>query len=108
MSAQAVRLFRQLENIASRDLPVVVLESTVIAQGLPWPENLHTALAMEAAVREKGAFPATVAILGGEVRIGLSAAEIEDLSRSAALQGSNHAGALGDRIPASIRQGEPA
>jgi pseudouridylate synthase len=62
--------------------PVVVLESTVISHGLPWPQNMETALNMEAAVRAGGAVPATVAILGGEVRVGLSAAEVEHLARA--------------------------
>ena len=62
--------------------PVVVLESTVIAQGLPWPENRATALAMEAAVRDQGALPRTIAILDGEIRIGLSRPEIDRLAQS--------------------------
>ena len=68
---------------ASSDRPIVVLESTVIAQGLPWPENLETALEMEAAVRDGGAVPATIAILDGIPRIGLSRSEIERVARSA-------------------------
>ena len=65
--------------------PVVVLESTVIAQGLPWPENLETAMEMEAAIRHAGATPATIAILDGVTRIGLTSAEIERIARSAAI-----------------------
>ena len=65
------------------DRPLVFLESTVIAQGLPWPENLETALAMEAAVQASGAVPAMIAVLDGVVRLGLSAAEIEAVARSA-------------------------
>ncbi len=68
--------------------PTVFLESTVIAQGLPWPENLETALAMEAAVRESGAIPATIGVLDGVVRIGLTAAEVELVARSAAISES--------------------
>jgi pseudouridine-5'-phosphate glycosidase len=60
--------------------PVVALESTLITHGLPWPENAATALAMEAAVRESGAVPATIAVLGGRITIGLSRAQIEDLA----------------------------
>jgi pseudouridine-5'-phosphate glycosidase len=66
------------------DRPSVFLESTVIAQGLPWPENLETALAMVAAVQESGAVPSMIAVLDGVVRIGLSAVEIEAVARSAA------------------------
>ena len=47
-------------------MPVVALESTVISHGLPYPHNLETALALETAVREIGAIPATIAIFGGE------------------------------------------
>lgn len=60
--------------------PVVALESTVIAHGLPLPANIETALRCEAAVRESGAVPATVAIIGGEFRVGLSQDEIEFLA----------------------------
>lgn len=61
--------------------PVVALESTVIAHGLPWPENLDLARRMQARVRAGGATPATIAILQGEVKIGLTDAEIEHLAR---------------------------
>ena len=63
---------------------VVALESTVIAQGLPWPENLETARAVMAAVRDAGAVPATIAVLDGVIRIGLDDSEIELIARSAA------------------------
>jgi pseudouridine-5'-phosphate glycosidase len=52
--------------------PVVALESTVIAHGLPHPDNLEAAAAMEDAVRQAGAIPATIAVLDGRIRIGLS------------------------------------
>ena len=60
--------------------PVVALESTLITHGLLWPENAATALAMEAAVRESGAVPATIAVLAGRITVGLSAEQIEDLA----------------------------
>ena len=62
---------------------VVALESTLIAQGLPWPENLETARWSEAAVRASGAVPATFAVMQGVVCVGLSAVEVERLARSA-------------------------
>ena len=61
---------------------VVALESTLIAHGLPWPENLGTARASEAAVRGAGAVPATVAVVGGRVRVGLLDDELERVARS--------------------------
>lgn len=61
--------------------PVVALESTVIAHGLPYPSNLETALAVEELIREAGAAPATIAILDGKIRVGLSPGEIERLAK---------------------------
>ena len=62
--------------------PVVALESTVIAHGLPRPQNLETARAMEAAVREEGAVPATIAIIEGRLVAGLSSAQLETFAAS--------------------------
>jgi pseudouridine-5'-phosphate glycosidase len=61
---------------------IVALESTLIAQGLPWPDNLETARLSEAAVRESGSVPSTIAIIGGVVRVGLEDHEIEAVARS--------------------------
>ena len=63
--------------------PVVALESTLIAHGLPWPLNLETARAAESAVAAEGAVPATVAVWQGRPTVGLSASELEALARSA-------------------------
>lgn len=62
---------------------IVALESTLITHGLPAPDNVAVALASEAAVRAAGAVPATVAVLGGAIRVGLTGAEIEALARTA-------------------------
>jgi pseudouridine-5'-phosphate glycosidase len=61
--------------------PVVALESTVIAHGLPWPVNLEMARAMEAAVREEGATPATIAVWQGQPVIGLSDEQLAELAQ---------------------------
>ena len=60
-----------------RNAPVVALESTILAHGMPYPRNLETALAVEADVRAAGAVPATVAVLDGVIRVGLDGAELE-------------------------------
>jgi pseudouridine-5'-phosphate glycosidase len=52
--------------------PVVALESTIITHGMPYPQNLETARAVEAAVREAGATPATIAVMGGRLKVGLT------------------------------------
>lgn len=62
--------------------PIVALESTVIAHGLPRPQNIETARAMENAVRVSGAVPATIGILDGKIIAGLTSAEIERLAES--------------------------
>src|SRR5437868_7449578 len=62
--------------------PVVALESTLIAHGLPRPLNLETARAAEAAVRAEGAVPATIAVLRGRPVVGLDAAELEELANA--------------------------
>jgi pseudouridylate synthase len=60
--------------------PVVALESSVVAQGLPPPANLEAAQRCEQVIRERGAVPATVAVLGGRLRVGLDRAELETLA----------------------------
>ncbi len=60
--------------------PVVALESTIISHGMPYPQNVETALNVER-IRENGAVPATIAILGGRLKAGLSNEEIEYLGR---------------------------
>jgi pseudouridine-5'-phosphate glycosidase len=62
--------------------PVVALESTLIAHGLPWPANLETARDAESAIRSAGAIPATIAVRHGRPTIGLTDAELEELARS--------------------------
>ncbi|MFZ3109757.1 MAG: pseudouridine-5'-phosphate glycosidase [Rectinemataceae bacterium] len=62
--------------------PVVALESTIISHGMPWPKNLDTALEVEEVVRKAGAVPATVAIIGGRLKAGLSPADLERLAKA--------------------------
>ncbi len=57
--------------------PVVALESTIISHGMPYPQNVETALAVEQAVRDGGAIPATIAVIGGRLKAGLTPEEIE-------------------------------
>ena len=62
--------------------PVVALESTIISHGMPYPRNVETALDVENAVRKGGAIPATIAVLGGRLRVGLDSDEIEHLGET--------------------------
>ena len=61
--------------------PVVALESTIISHGMPYPQNVETALKVESIIRENGAVPATIAILGGRLKAGLTPEEIEYLGK---------------------------
>ncbi|MBX3636753.1 MAG: pseudouridine-5'-phosphate glycosidase [Rubrivivax sp.] len=72
----------EVADALARGVPVVALESTIISHGMPWPRNLHTARQVEAAVREQGAVPATVAVLDGVLRAGLAPHEVEAVARA--------------------------
>jgi len=81
--------------------PLVALESTIIAHGMPWPQNVETAREVEAIIRNAGAEPATIALIGGCIRIGLSDDELELLGRS----GQAHKVSRRD-LPAVLASGE--
>jgi pseudouridine-5'-phosphate glycosidase len=66
--------------------PLVALESALISHGLPYPENVETAQAMEEIVREEGAIPATIGIIGGRPTVGLSRKEVERLGRGSGVR----------------------
>ena len=75
--------------------PVVALESTIISHGMPYPQNVETAEQVEQTVREHGATPATIAILGGRLKVGLNNSEID------------HLGSQGLRVTKSSRRDIP-
>ncbi len=62
--------------------PIVALESTIITHGMPWPQNVATARLVEQAVRDAGAVPATIAVLGGTIHIGLAGAQLDALGQA--------------------------
>ncbi len=72
----------ELTSAFSTGKPVVALESTIIAHGMPYPQNLEMAREVEAIVRENGAIPATIAIIDGELRAGLSEVELEHFAKT--------------------------
>lgn len=80
MNYDQLRLAAPVRQALNDSAPVVALESTLITHGLPYPANVETALAMEAAIRDNGAVPATIAILKGQITVGLSADEIDQLA----------------------------
>ena len=72
----------EVSNALYEGRPVVALESTIITHGMPWPQNVETARAVEAAVREAGAVPATIAIMNGHIHVGLDDATLEALGQA--------------------------
>lgn len=81
--------------------PVVALESTIISHGMPYPKNVETALRVEATIRENGAVPATIAVIGGRLKAGLTPEEIEYLGKA----GRNVAKASRRDLPALVARG---
>ncbi len=75
-------LAEEVKSAIAAGKPVVALESTIISHGMPWPKNLDTALEVEEVVRAAGAQPATVAIIGGRLKAGLSRADLERLAKA--------------------------
>ena len=71
----------EVEAAVKENKPVVALESTIISHGMPYPQNVETALQVESIIREHGAVPATTAIIGGVLTAGLSKDEIEHLGK---------------------------
>ncbi|MBR2923987.1 MAG: pseudouridine-5'-phosphate glycosidase [Clostridia bacterium] len=71
----------EVKQALADNKPVVALESTIISHGMPYPQNVETALLVEKTVRECGAVPATIAIIGGKISVGISANQIEYLGK---------------------------
>ena len=69
-----------VEDAIKNKLPIVALESTIISHGMPYPDNIETALMVEDTVRSNNAIPATIAIINGRLKVGLSNKEIEFLA----------------------------
>jgi len=72
----------EVNQAAVKNGPIVALESTIITHGMPYPQNLETARAVENIVRENGAIPATIAVIDGTLKVGLSEAELDALAQS--------------------------
>ena len=84
--------------------PVVALESTIISHGMPYPKNVETALRVEQTIRDNGAVPATIAVIGGRLKAGLSRGEIEHLGKA----GRAVAKASRRDLPALVARGADA
>ncbi|NQX92664.1 MAG: pseudouridine-5'-phosphate glycosidase, partial [Flavobacteriales bacterium] len=76
-----VHLSNEVENALANNQPIVALESTIITHGMPYPVNVDTALEVEEVVRSSGAIPATIALLNGEIRVGLDSEGLNQLAK---------------------------
>lgn len=72
----------EVEKALEEGTPVVALESTIISHGMPYPKNVETSLAVEEVIRKNGAIPATIAIIEGRIKIGLTPEEIEYMAKA--------------------------
>lgn len=76
-----VKISEEVQRALKEGLPVVALESTIISHGMPYPENVETALKVEEIIRENGAIPATIGIIEGVPIVGMSPEEIEEFGK---------------------------
>lgn len=81
LNASFLDVSPEIQHALEHKIPVVALESTIISHGMPYPRNVQTALLVEAEVRAQGAVPATIAIIDGRLKAGLSAPDIEALGQ---------------------------
>jgi pseudouridine-5'-phosphate glycosidase len=72
----------EIKKALADNLPIVALESTIISHGMPYPQNRDTALQVEQIIKDHGAVPATIALINGKIKIGLSTNEIDYLAKS--------------------------
>lgn len=77
-----VKLSREVASALAAHRPIVALETTIVSHGMPWPQNLETALEVEAIVREGGATPASIALMNGTVHIGLESEQMRALAQA--------------------------
>jgi len=82
MTALPLTYSAEAEAARKAGQPIVALESTIISHGMPYPQNLETARAVEDEVRASGAVPATIAVMGGAIRIGLDNDDLEQLAKA--------------------------
>ena len=77
----SVAIGPHVQEALDKHLPIVALESTIISHGMPYPDNVQTALSVEELVRKQGAVPATVAIIGGVPTVGITPDQIQHLGQ---------------------------
>lgn len=82
MTSLTMHFSDEVRNALDKGAPVVALESTIITHGMPFPQNLEMARKVEDVIRENGAVPATIAVLKGEIHVGLGDTQLEQLAQT--------------------------
>ena len=77
-----LKLSPEVADAMAKNAPVVALESTIITHGMPYPQNLETARQVEDDIRAEGAIPATIAVIGGVLHVGLTAEQLDALAQA--------------------------
>ena len=101
MNSKLLDVAPEVREALAAGRPVVALESTIISHGMPYPKNVETALLVEQTIRDNGAVPATIAVIGGRLKAGLSRDEIEYLGKA----GRSVAKASRRDLPALVARG---
>ena len=101
MNSKLLDVAPEVREALAAGRPVVALESTIISHGMPYPKNVETALLVEQTIRDNGAVPATIAVIGGRLKAGLSRKEIEYLGKA----GRSVAKASRRDLPALVARG---
>ena len=81
---ERLRIAPEIRDALAAGAPVVALETTIVSHGMPYPRNVETARALEREIRGRGATPATIAVLDGAIRVGLSEGELRRCAERAA------------------------
>ncbi len=82
MLERYLEIHPEVDKALKENRPVVALESTIISHGMPYPQNVETAIKVEAIIRQNGAVPATIGIINGKLKVGLNSEEIEHMAKS--------------------------
>src|SRR5690625_2387934 len=93
----------EVNKAIKQNKPIVALESTIISDGMPYPQNVETASEVEEIVRENGATPATIAIMDGKIKIGLSEDELELFGKSENVEKVSRRDLPNDSTSSSVR-----
>ena len=82
LNQHSLEVTEEIQFALQQSAPIVALESTIIAHGMPYPQNVETGLEIEALIRKHGGIPATIAIIGGKPKVGLTTDEMEIIGRN--------------------------